>query len=167
MFTYEQLKQACAGLVTDLVTYLTGDGSNARKRLANNPTTSKIVGKDGIERTVISAPLGAFWTIPASLAERLTKACADYASLKANKYFSFPLLGEEFEIGKVAFNTLTSENEIWFCKAGLLGSHPMSTEDLISALKKQEVKRMVTPVDVTGMKSAVTSDVPVPQALKY
>lgn len=158
MKTLQEILAGCAIVAQQLVAYLTSsDGQNARKRVSTKNTEKKLVGADGIERLIVSKPIGAFWEVPAELAETISRAVKALADLKANKYFSFEIGGQTYEIGAVNVNSLTKNHEIWFAKAGLLGSHPVSATDIFSALAKQEVERMVVPVDTTNFQSAVAT----------
>ena len=134
------------------------EGQEARKRPAKNPTSSELVGGDGITRTIVSAPLGAFWEIPKDLAVRVTKALSARKEEKAGNYVQFTLKERIFEIGACSLNKITSEFEIWFAPAGKLGqTSNLTTDELISALDKQVVDRKVQEVDTEDLTSAVMS----------
>jgi len=153
-------KEQVLVVINSLVSYLLGEGANARKRLATKGSETTFIGTDGITRKSASKPLGAFWEIPDAMVSDLKAVSEAYKALKANRYPSFELLGNKFEIGAIDFNNLTKKSEIWFVKAGLLGSsNAISTEDLIAQLANQKVERQVTEIDTAGMTSVVSQKV--------
>ena len=157
-------KEQIVATLANLVSYLTGVGATARKRIATKGKEDEFKGKNDKNYKSESEPLGGFWEIPDAMVEDLKAVLEAYKALKANRYPPFEIGGEKFEIGAIDFNSLTKHHEIWMVKAGLLGSSKaISTDEFLAKLTNQEVKRRVTEIntDTAGMTSIVSQKVTV------